>query len=501
MEQKELKEKIRSILSNKESLIFIGIIVLALIIRIWYFIATKSQPLWWDEAEYMLKAKSLILHTPTTGFAPIREAIAPYFWAFLYFISPGESLIRFFQVIISTLTVVFTYFVASKLYSNKIALFASLLMAVFSIHLFFTERILTYLWAPLLYLLVIFFFIKRDQHPKYLYISSAILAFSIVTYFSASFLAFVLLALLLFEERLNFFKNKIYWKALLVFILVLAPFVIYYMITAGIPLPRFIEAKEFINTSSPALPFSQWFGYLKILPIMLRLPLLIAFILSALYSLFYLFIGLGFIMKNEKLKKDLFIWLWIIVPVLSYSLIEITSGTAIFYDAFILPIFPAIFIVISSAFFDVYSLIAKSSKAVAVLLLILAIIFATYPQLHYADTIIKGKVNSYNGIKEMGLYLKQVSSPNDFVVSSAVPAITYYSELSTYKFPQDSSSFNEFIKEKKPKFMVLTAFEASPPWVNEWLVNNTQVVPIQAHFQDAARTKPDTIVYIFNYSD
>ena len=77
MEQKELKEKIRSILSNKESLIFIGIIVLALIIRIWYFIATKSQPLWWDEAEYMLKAKSLILHTTTTGFAPIREAIAP----------------------------------------------------------------------------------------------------------------------------------------------------------------------------------------------------------------------------------------------------------------------------------------------------------------------------------------------------------------------------------------------------------------------------------------
>lgn len=51
------KEKVKEWLKNKENLILLAVIIAAFLIRIYYFSITSSQPLWWDEAEYMSAAK------------------------------------------------------------------------------------------------------------------------------------------------------------------------------------------------------------------------------------------------------------------------------------------------------------------------------------------------------------------------------------------------------------------------------------------------------------
>ena len=498
---KDLKQKIVKWFKDPYNLALVGILIFAFVIRLYYFWLTRGQALWWDEAEYMLKAKSIIKGTPLTGFAPIRETIAPLFWALLYFIWEGEYLVRFFQVIISTATVIMTYLVARRLFNKKIALLASFFMSVFCIHLFFTVRILVYLWAPLLYLLVIFFFIKRKENPRNFYISMTILAFGIITYFSLIFLAIFLLIFIIFDEKLSLFKNKINWKALGIFLVIFLFFVSYYMITTGVPLPRFLQFQDVLQKTaeSSSLPLSQWGGYVKMLPRLLRIPLIYVFSVG-LYTFFKLLIGLDLIIKNksEKLKKLLFIWLWIIIPIFFYSVIEIMQGVVVVYDAFIIPVFPAIFIICAIVLFDTYNFIKKYSKSIALIIVIVIIGFVTYSQLSYTHQIISTKVDSYQGIKEAGFFIKENSIPRDIVFSSAVPAITYYSERATYNFPENESELEEKIKELNPRFMVITIYEKSPEWIYSWPERNpNKTRTTSIYFLDEQQKQPSTIVYEF----
>ena len=53
------KDKIKRWLKDRNNLIFLGILVLGIVIRLYYFNITKGQPLWWDEADYLAYAKNL----------------------------------------------------------------------------------------------------------------------------------------------------------------------------------------------------------------------------------------------------------------------------------------------------------------------------------------------------------------------------------------------------------------------------------------------------------
>src|SRR2546423_3270696 len=83
-------------------LIFLALIVCALALRIYYFFLTKDQPLWWDEAEYMLKAKALAFGTPETGWYKSRPVLLPFLAAGLFKLGIGESAIRLLWVALST---------------------------------------------------------------------------------------------------------------------------------------------------------------------------------------------------------------------------------------------------------------------------------------------------------------------------------------------------------------------------------------------------------------
>ena len=52
----EKVQKIKNWLKDPSNLLIIGIVVLALIIRIYYLRMGSGQTLWWDEAEYMATA-------------------------------------------------------------------------------------------------------------------------------------------------------------------------------------------------------------------------------------------------------------------------------------------------------------------------------------------------------------------------------------------------------------------------------------------------------------
>ena len=90
MEEQEIfnkrKEKIIKWLKNNYNLCLLGIVLIALLVRLYYFVLTKDQAHWWDSLAYGSIAKdaiyhlwsgtSLVIHEKT-----IRPFLLPFLWS------------------------------------------------------------------------------------------------------------------------------------------------------------------------------------------------------------------------------------------------------------------------------------------------------------------------------------------------------------------------------------------------------------------------------------
>src|SRR5258706_5051349 len=123
-------------------LLFIVLMIFAAALRLYYFFLTKDQTLWWHEAEYMLKAKSLALGTPDTGYPNSPPALLSLLAAGLFKLGLGEAVIRFLWVALSTASLFFTYRIGALLFNKRVGFYAAALASVFYIDLFYSMRLL-----------------------------------------------------------------------------------------------------------------------------------------------------------------------------------------------------------------------------------------------------------------------------------------------------------------------------------------------------------------------
>ena len=108
------KERLVKWLKNRNNLILIGIILLALVLRLYYFDITNSQPLWWDEADYMAYAKNLA-GLPTTWIVSSQHnSIYPFFAAILIKLGLSEEIMKFLLGIIPSFIVVILVYIISR---------------------------------------------------------------------------------------------------------------------------------------------------------------------------------------------------------------------------------------------------------------------------------------------------------------------------------------------------------------------------------------------------
>src|SRR3990167_10242817 len=112
--------KISNFLKNKENLVLFLIIVFALIIRIWVYIKTLNQPIWWDEGDYLAAAKRWGLGLNIHDIWYYRRAfLLPVIWAGIYKIGGNETFLRFTELIFSILVVYFTYLLGKVVFSKN----------------------------------------------------------------------------------------------------------------------------------------------------------------------------------------------------------------------------------------------------------------------------------------------------------------------------------------------------------------------------------------------
>ncbi len=139
------KEKIINWLKNPYNLTFLFILVFAFAIRLYFFILTKNQPLWWDEAEYMNMAKAWAFGLDYQ-FLPIRAILFSLMSAlFFKIINNGDTvlmLLRIFMFLLSIACVIGIYYLGKEVYNKRVGLLSCFFMSVFCLNLFFTYRLL-----------------------------------------------------------------------------------------------------------------------------------------------------------------------------------------------------------------------------------------------------------------------------------------------------------------------------------------------------------------------
>ncbi|MBU2562389.1 MAG: glycosyltransferase family 39 protein [Nanoarchaeota archaeon] len=485
------KEKIMNWIRKPSNLAFFGILVFAIVIRLYYFSMTLNQPLWWDEAEYMDMARHWAFGSSYI-FDAVRQIFFPLIIAFFLGLGSDVLLPRLFLLGLSIASVIGVYYLGKEIYNTKIALLSCFFMSVFYLNIFFTYRLLVDIHSLTFFTFSALFFYRYliKNSKKSLYIASVLIAIGTLFKLSTAFILPAVFIFLLVTEKLSFIKKKELWVAASIFLLILTPYFIW----------GYFEFNGFVLTKAsahvaPSDYFERFFGgskdYFSLFPVYLSWPFLIVFLLG-IALMYQLVLGFDILVKkgDKELKKYLYLFLILLLPILLASLMIDHNE-----NRYIINSFPSIFIISSFFIIKSYNFIKNKNKFLAIFLVVVLLLFFAFFQLKSTDSLIKGKLNSYSEVREAGLWLKQNSAPSDIIVTSSHPQIKYYSEREIMPFPESEEEFElKLSSDKNLQFYIISAFEYHPEWSYTYPQRNN-LTPINGYFADSEQKQPLLLIY------
>jgi len=530
-ELEKRQEKFSSILKNKKVYfyLFLAIMILALIIRLYYFWHYKAQPLWWDEAQYLWRARvmargnwfvsgwnwdSLLFEGVVS---PHKPFLIIFVGAFFYLFGlNGEIATKFFMVLISLAGIAFTYLVGKEMYNKKVGLIAFALMSTFYLYNFYSYRIETNVLGAALWTITVFLFWKgyiKKPDRKYMLLAGVFMMLSVMGRTPMAMMIIPILLTLLLKERLMFLKNKNFWFFALGNMIVLVPYMIWSQLTYGLPLALATEWGFASGLGNVGANVNIFYTYIQFFfTTYLNSPLKILLILLIAGLIIYIFnIAIGFdIMikkRDKKLIKTLFMLTWFIFPIIAFGF-----WLDQFEPRLIMVVFPAAFIIIGNTLMKGYNYFKKYSKAISITILLIIVISSMGVQLKQGDELIKSKGNSYLEVKEAGLWINQNSNPDDVVFSNSRPQTMFYADRENIGFHKKAVRYNSSLEgddrylsekefeemaiEKKAKYLVISVFEPYPTWAYNYAKENpTKVTPVMGYFTDEAKTQPTLVIY------
>ncbi|MCW8966765.1 MAG: glycosyltransferase family 39 protein, partial [Candidatus Pacearchaeota archaeon] len=442
-ELEKRKQKIKKYL--KENIIFIGIISFAIIVRFYYFLITKTQPLWWDEADYMAYAKTIAGVGSTSWIAtPQHNSLFSYIAAIFLKLNFSEPAIKFILVTFPSILLVFlTYKICRLLYEDKrIALISSFIIATFWNILFNSFRFHLECLALLFAFLGIYSFFQGNEkkqkifgkiNPKY---STILVGIFIMVAYSIRrvyilFGVFIFFYFIITGETKNIIKNKFNWIAG-VTVVVLFYFVdeFIFVSSLGDVAGTYYHAGENFSLDSIRI-FSVYFDSLTN-------PIFFSFFKYLFWIGFFILcfnviLGFDYLRKKspkQVIKSDFFNILSIIITLMFFIFvlrINVSEGRG--YDArWFLPLLLASLVSISKGVLFLTDSIKKYSKQLSLIFMIILIGYGAIYELQHADEIIKIKIDSYRGIKDTGMYLNEISKLEDIIVTVPTTQTAYYAE-------------------------------------------------------------------------
>lgn len=495
---KERKEKVSKWLSDSDNLILVGVIVFAFAIRFFYFLATKYQPLWWDEAVYGTLAKNILFNGKWDGTflinyeSIIRPPLFWMVWGILLKFGFGEASVRFLlELVPSTLSVYFVYLLGKEGYNKKIGLISAFAFATMWIHLFYTSRLLTNVFGMAFLFPSFYYFLKSQKgkfNPKYFGAAIFLLSLSTLSRYPNGIFFLAYLVFLGITVRTDLLKNKKFWIAGIIGMLPLLLFFGVNQVTHGNIFPAFLGS-EYIsdNAGTTDQPFA--FHLLNFIPLYLKTAFLLLFFIGLAVTALEVFLGHDMIKKKDGLKAHL-LMLLILVSFYAFFIFYMKAAE----DRWLFPSALPLVILVGIGSVKLYEFIKPYNKNLALGAILVILLFGAYQNVTTANTLIESRKSSFIQMRQGFEWLKTVS-PEDAVVSgnAVAPYVTYYAERH-YSEPITLEEYYEV--EGDLDYFVLQGLTPPADYVQQYFQETqNQWTPINVLFVDAQQQQPIFIIY------
>jgi len=461
-----LPAKYDNLLKNKNfHILFVALI--ALTIRIYYLITTSGQTMWWDEAEYMSAAKHWALGVPYQ----INEQRPPLFQLLgALFLKLGfeEIALKFILVALPSLALVIaTYYLGRELFNHKIGIIASIGVTFVWSVIFWSTRFQPDFFSVTLQLIAFIFFWKLIKHenPRYAIYAGLFVALAFYFKISALLVPLSFALFILYYDGWQAMRKKNYWLILGAFIVGMIPFMIWQAITFGNPL-------AFAPSYSGDFNIGRDLGWMTLdfFYSFLKLPIFLLFLAGLGITLFNLLISSDVLIKDKSLRKDPWIFSFIVLLVVSLFYIFYIKG--VIEDRWVFLIIPFIFFFAGKPLNFIYNKIALHSKVLSALFVLVCLTIFILPQIDHSTALINDKKLTYLPVKEVSLLIKDKSSSEDKVLSVSYTQTTAYAEREVITYAKmTKENFTRILNEERPSFIIASILEPHHP---EWIVQQVQ---------------------------
>ncbi|MBX4212387.1 glycosyltransferase family 39 protein [Candidatus Pacearchaeota archaeon] len=495
------KNKASQWLKDRHNLIMVLLTLFAAVIRIYYWVHTAGQPLWWDESEYGATAKHLVLNLPYTLNAQ-RPFLFPGIFGVSLLIGMSEQIIKFLWVVLPSILVIpAIYLLGKEMFNKNVALIAAALATVSWTLIFWAARLQPDSMSLLFQVLAILFMWRYWKNEK----RSSIVWSAVFTSLGFQFKVSGLLVpvcffiFLIMKERLEFLKKKDYWIFLLVFVALLIPQFIYSYYSFGSPFALFTQSGYAQAVVKDPSPFG-WYNLKFFYSLNQNLVFFALFLIGLVISLQFL-LYLDILAKDKKKFFDPSIFGVMTLIIVSAFYIFYIKGTE---DRWVFLWLPFIFFMIGQALMYIYEMVKPQGRKIGLGIVIVLLLIGGYYQLASARDLIEQKKTSYMPVEQAGLWIKDHSNKNDVVITQSQPQISYYAERKIRQYyDNESDTFSSYLEQNKPRFLTASVFEHHPVWLQSWLqANQNKLKPVYVIYADQQQTQPVFVVYevIYNSS-
>ena len=488
--REEFKEGVKAWMKNPYNLTFLGILLFAIIIRLYFFSVTSGQALWWDEADYLAYSKNLAGFPISWIITAQHNSLYPFLAAGIFAFGFGESFAKLaLQVIPSVLTVFLTYFLVDKMYKDKrVALISSFLMATFWEHLFNTTRFHVDILGLFVGLLAIYIFWEGYESREKICgkidakwtIPITVLLVALTYSIRRGYFLFGIFFLVFMLSTRNWrslLKDKYNWIALAIGVVMLFIIENFVFISDVAEVGgRYFHPELAINFLAFDV-FPAYFSSLSAIPSVL----LYLFWIGIILMVGTVALSFDKIRTLSRTKSDLFNLIAIVITLAMFIFI-LRTPTNFGEPRWYFPLVLGAFVAVSKSSIFILDFIKKYNKKIAIIIVVVLLGVGGYYEVQHANSIIKMKTESYMGIRDASIFIKENSAPSDIVLTKGQPQVEFYSERSTL----DASAFIDEDRTSEEHFYTsLNAIKANPdirfilitftePNYPDWMKKQTQ---------------------------
>ena len=345
---------------NKIIYLIIFFFILIKLVTIYYY-----KDVWWDSSVYIGMGKYIYSFSN----AGLWESSRPIVWPLIlgFFWKIGFDIVlwgRIIEIVFGSLCILLTYLVGSKLFNQKIALLASIFLALSPTFFFLNGIMMTEIVSTFFSLAAIYFFIDKKHFASGIFFGIAFMT----RYLQLFVLFVVIISILVFNK-----KNIEYIRRIIIgFVVAITPFLILNQILYNNAFFPFVQ-QIFLSKNS------GWFNYY---------PLSYYFIELFKENFLYLLSIFGFILifRNKNMNK-MVIGSTFIIFFIFFNLIKQKEMR------FLVILFPYMYLLISFAVFYLFDFFSNIRNLLYTIVIISVLSsFITTSNYYKSES---GKMNEY----------------------------------------------------------------------------------------------------------